>query len=80
MKCFANKREVKLNGTAVLPPPYHGFKNCRICRIEADGKTDFEFEYDCRVQSVKVRPLSLGIKADFSGNKVSFTLDKGMKV
>lgn len=75
MRCFANKREIKQDGTAVLPPPYNEFKKCRICRVEAEGRTEFEIEYDCEVKSVKVRPLSLGINAEISGNKVSFAFD-----
>lgn len=75
MKVFANKKEITQDITSVFPPPYNDFQKCRVCRILTEGKTELELEYEYEVKSVQIRPLSLGINAEISENRVRFVID-----
>ncbi len=74
MKCYINRREVPIEYTTVMEPPYNGLQKCRYIISTAKMPLEIRVEYDRKITSAVVRPLSAGIACTVCENKVSFTV------
>ncbi len=61
---------------AVFPPPYAKYGTADYVIVTMDETAEIEIVFNCRVDSVCIRPLSANVKYKHSGNRVTVFLDR----
>ncbi len=61
---------------AVYPPPYDKRKETDYIIVTMDSTAKITIQYDCKVDSVCIRPLSAKLKYEYSENQVTIMIER----
>lgn len=75
-----NGKELFLYKTKVFFPPYRKVKTVPFGYFDCESKVIVKIKSTIKIQSVDIRPKSLGINASFDANSISFELDHPAKI
>ncbi len=75
-----NGRRVPVYETTVYPPPYNHNEKMAFAIVLMDEPTDFELTSVIPIETVTIRPLRLGMKAEYDEHTIRIHMDKPEKI